>query len=143
MQEVLQYALEFAHSRPEGVDVANVSSRGDNVDCLAHDVDMESPKSQARYVCDHPGLEGTVTVSYHPVSSSSSYSNFYVVDVRLHVARSYASSPDWPFSFISSLTLSNHLLLGLLLLCTFWAITLAGRKYLLLYERVVSPRLGL
>ena len=49
---MLQYALEFAHSRPEGVDVANVGSRGDNIDCLAHDVDMESPKSQARYVCN-------------------------------------------------------------------------------------------
>ena len=29
-------------------------------------------------------------------------------DICLHVARSYTSSPDSPFSFISSLTLSNH-----------------------------------
>ena len=35
------------------------------------------------------------------------------VDVRLHVARSHTSSPDSPFTLISSLTLSNHLLLGL------------------------------
>ena len=33
--------------------------------------------------------------------------------IRLHVARSYTSSPDSPFSFIPSFTLSNHLLLGL------------------------------
>ena len=33
-------------------------------------------------------------------------------DIRLHVARSYTSSPDSPFSLISSFTLSNHLLLG-------------------------------
>ena len=34
-------------------------------------------------------------------------------DIRLHVTRSYTSSPDSPFSLISSLTLSNHLLLCL------------------------------
>ena len=33
-------------------------------------------------------------------------------DIRLHVARSYTSSADSPFSLISSLTLSNHLLLS-------------------------------
>ena len=34
-------------------------------------------------------------------------------DIRLHVAWSYTSSPDSPFSLMSSFTLSNHLLLGL------------------------------
>ena len=52
------------------------------------------------------------------VSSPSSYSHFYVGsmydDIRLHVARSYTSSADSPFSLMSSFTLSNHLLLGLL-----------------------------
>ena len=33
--------------------------------------------------------------------------------IRLHVARSYTSSSDSPFSLISSFTLPNHLLLGL------------------------------
>ena len=33
-------------------------------------------------------------------------------DIRLHVARSYISSPDSLFSLISSLTSSNHLLLS-------------------------------
>ena len=49
-------------------------------------------------------------------SRISSYSHFHMRyiydDIRLHVARSYTSSPDSPFSLISSLTLSNHLLLG-------------------------------
>ena len=36
-----------------------------------------------------------------------------VVDVCHYVARSYTSSPDSPFSLISSLTLPNHLLLDL------------------------------
>ena len=65
------------------------------------------------------------------IYSSSSYSHFYVGsmydDVRLHVARSYTSSADSPFSLISSFTLSNHLLLGLplfLLPCTFISIAL-------------------
>ena len=64
-------------------------------------------------------------------SSPSSYSNFYVEsmydDIRLHVARSYTSSADSPFSLMSSFTLSNHLLLGLplfLLPCTFITIAL-------------------
>ena len=64
-------------------------------------------------------------------SSSTSYSHFYVGsiydDVRLHVAWSYTSSPDSPFSLMSSFTLFNHLLLGLLLFllpCTFISITL-------------------
>ena len=47
----------------------------------------------------------------------SFYSHFLVGsmydDIRLHVARSYTSSADSPFSLISSFTLSNHLLLGL------------------------------
>ena len=34
-------------------------------------------------------------------------------DIRLHVALSYTSSADSLFSLMSSLTLSNHLLLGL------------------------------
>ena len=62
---------------------------------------------------------------------SSSYSHFYVGsmydDIRLHVARSYTSSADSPFSLMSSFTLSNHLLLGLplfLLPCTFITIVL-------------------
>ena len=33
-------------------------------------------------------------------------------DIRLHVARSYTSYPDSPFSFISPLTLCSHLLTG-------------------------------
>ena len=48
-------------------------------------------------------------------------------DIRLHVARSYTSSADSPFSLMSSFTLSNHLLLGLplfLLPCTFITIAL-------------------
>ena len=48
-------------------------------------------------------------------------------DIRLHVARSYTSSADSPFSLMSSFTLSNHLLLGLplfLLPCTFTTIAL-------------------
>ena len=62
-------------------------------------------------------------------SSPSSYSHFYVGsmcdDISLHVARSYTSSADSPFSF----TLSNHLLLVLplfqfLLPCTFITIAL-------------------
>ena len=59
-------------------------------------------------------------------SSPSSYSHFYVGsmydDFRLHVAPSYTSSADSPFSLMSSFTLSNHLPLGLplfLLTCTF------------------------
>ena len=64
--------------------------------------------------------------------SSSSYSHFYVGsmydDIRLHVAWSYTSSLDSPFSLISPLTLFNHLLLGLPLLllhpCTSISITL-------------------
>ena len=52
-------------------------------------------------------------------SSSSSYSDFNVGsmydDIRLHIARSYISSADSPFSLISSFTLSNHLLFGLIL----------------------------
>ena len=58
-------------------------------------------------------------------------SHFYVGsmydDIRLHVARSYTSSADSPFSLMSSFTLSNHLLLGLplfLLPCTFITIAL-------------------
>ena len=43
----------------------------------------------------------------HGTSSPSSYSHFYVGsmydDIRLHVARSYTSSADSPFSLISSL----------------------------------------
>ena len=54
---------------------------------------------------------------FHSTSSPSSYSHFYVGsiydDIRLHVARSYTSSADSPFSLISSFTVSNHLLLGL------------------------------
>ena len=50
--------------------------------------------------------------------SSSSYSQFFVGsmfdDIRLHVVRSYTSSPDSPFSLISPLTLSNHPLLVVL-----------------------------
>ena len=64
-------------------------------------------------------------------SSPSSYSHFYVGsmydDIRLHVARSYTSSADSPFSLMSSFTLSNHILLGLplfLLPCTFIIIAL-------------------
>ena len=34
-------------------------------------------------------------------------------DIRIHVTRSYTSSADCLFSLISSVTLSNHLLLGL------------------------------
>ena len=53
-----------------------------------------------------------------PSSSPSSYSHFYVGamydDIRLHVAWSYTSSADSPFSLMSSFTLSNHLLLGLI-----------------------------
>ena len=45
-------------------------------------------------------------------SSPSSYSHFYVGsmcdDISLHVARSYTSSADSPFSLMSSFTLSNH-----------------------------------
>ena len=51
--------------------------------------------------------------------------------VRLHVAWSYTSSADSPFSLISSFTLSNHLLLGLppfLLPCTFITIALLPNK---------------
>ena len=54
---------------------------------------------------------------YSSSSSPSSYPHFYVGsmydDIRLHVARSYTSSADSPFSLRSSFTLSNHLLLGL------------------------------
>ena len=71
-------------------------------------------------------------------SSPSSYSHLYVGsvydDIRLHVAEKglsaddvYTSSADNPFSFMSSFTLSNHLLLGLplfLLPCTFITIAL-------------------
>ena len=57
-------------------------------------------------------------LSFNSSSSSPSYySHFYVAsmydDIRLHVARAYTSSADSPFSLISSLTLSNRLLLGL------------------------------
>ena len=72
-----------------------------------------------------------VPLSYSSSSSPSSYSHFYVGsmydDIRLHVARSYTSSADSPFSLISSFTLSNHLLLGhplFLLPCTFITIAL-------------------
>ena len=50
-------------------------------------------------------------------SSTTSLSYFYVGsvydDICLHVARSYTSSDDSPFSLIYSFTLSNHFLLGL------------------------------
>ena len=59
------------------------------------------------------------------------YSQFYVGsmydNIRLHVAWSYTSSADSPFSLISSFTLSNHLLLGrplFLLPCAFITIAL-------------------
>ena len=52
--------------------------------------------------------------------SSSSLSHFYVWsiwdDSRLHAARSYASSPDSPYSLRSSFTRSAHLFFGLPLL---------------------------
>ena len=64
-------------------------------------------------------------------SPPSSYSQFYVGsmydNIHLHVAWSYTSSADSPFSLMSSFTLSNHLLLGLplfLLSCTFITIAL-------------------
>ena len=67
----------------------------------------------------------------HTVASNMTKSHFYVGsmydDIRLHVARSYTSSADSPFSLMSSFTLSNHLLLGLplfLLPCTFITIAL-------------------
>ena len=48
--------------------------------------------------------------------SSSSYSHFYVGsmydDIRLHVARSYTSSPDGPFSLISFLTVQPSSMWG-------------------------------
>ena len=47
-------------------------------------------------------------------------------DVRLHIARSYTSSAESPYSLMSSFTLSNHLLLGLplfLLPCTFISVS--------------------
>ena len=80
-------------------------------------------------------LKGKVTsTGVTPVclsSSPSSESQFYVGsmydDIRLHVARSYTSSANSPFSLMSSFTLSNHLLLGLplfLLPCTFITIAL-------------------
>ena len=51
------------------------------------------------------------------MSSSKSYSHFHVRsmndDIRFHVAQSYTSSADSAFILISSLTLSNQLLLGL------------------------------
>lgn len=51
LQEVLQYALEFAQSKPDGADTSNVGSDGDNTEyCSIQDVEMESPKSQARSV---------------------------------------------------------------------------------------------
>ena len=80
-----------------------------------------------------PCLELNLQVSNPTLwqSSPSSYSHFYVGsmydDIRLHVARSYTSSADSPFSLMSSFTLSNHLLLGLplfLLPCTFITIAL-------------------
>ena len=47
-------------------------------------------------------------------------------DIRLHVARSYTSSADSPFSLMSSFTLSNHLLLCLpLFLLPYTFITIA------------------
>ena len=61
-----------------------------------------------------------VSSSVYSLSSSfplHCYSHFYVGsmfhDIRPHVARSYTSSIDGPFSLISSCSLSNHLLLGL------------------------------
>ena len=71
-------------------------------------------------------------------SSCSSYSHFDVGsmydDIRLRVARSYTSSADSPFSLISPLTLSYHLLLGLplfRLLCTLNSITILPTFYVL------------
>ena len=84
-------------------------------------------------------VKGTIPGGKPRTSSSpSSYSHFYVGsmydDIRLHVARSYTSSADSPFSLISSFTLSNHLLLlGLplfLLPCTFISIALLPRPWI-------------
>ena len=58
-------------------------------------------------------------------------------DIRLHVCRSYTSvsSPDSPIFLMSSLTLSNHLLLGLVLLlpCTSIPITFHSPSYIMSY----------
>ena len=55
-------------------------------------------------------------VGHASSSSSSSHSHFYVGsmydDIRLHVAWSCTSSADSPFSLISPLTLSYHILLA-------------------------------
>ena len=55
LQEVLQYALEFAQSKPDGIDSPPMGSGGgDNTEYMPiQDVEMESPKSQARSVSCH------------------------------------------------------------------------------------------
>ena len=80
---------------------------------LQHVIDLrDKPEFQVQSVSESLSLFPLLCV-YH--------------DIRLHVARLYTSSADSPFSLISSLALSNHLLLGLpifLLPCTFISITL-------------------
>ena len=72
-----------------------------------------------------------IEAMHNSSSSPSYYTHFFVGsmydDIRLHVARSYTSSADSPFSLMSSFTLSNHIVLGLplfLLPCTFITIAL-------------------
>ena len=82
-----------------------IGRRLDTAQCVCRVA--QSPSHTAVPGCRH------VAVPPHKVSSSSAYSYFYVGsifdDIHLHVARSYTSLADSP-SFISSLTLSNHLL---------------------------------
>ena len=89
----------------------------------------------------HAHVCGQCKKNHVSSSSSSSYSHVYVGsmydDIRLRVPRSCTSSAHSPFPFISSFTLSNHLLLYLplfLLPCTFISIALLPTQVLLFFS---------
>ena len=76
------------------------------------------------------------------VIRSSTSSHFYMGlmfdDISLHVARSYTTPVNRPFSLISSHTLSNHLLLCLSLLFSCTSITIAIRPLFISHAHTTS-----
>ena len=89
LQEVLQYALEFAQSKPDGIDSPPLGSGGgDNTEYIPiQDVEMESPKSQARSVSCHT-WHYRVTVNMSQARSVSCHTWHYRVTVNMSQAKS-------------------------------------------------------
>ena len=80
LQEVLQYALEFAQSKPDGIDSPPMGSGGgDNTEYIPiQDVEMESPKSQARSVTCHSHVTWYYDVTVN-MSTFGEISDFFHV----------------------------------------------------------------